>query len=236
MSETNFARAFMSAMDRKPIRLNSDYISDPKKYPAQSPYILPKPTHPFPRRERPDVAATPKTVSVNLKPMKSSQGSLSLPSQLLDTTVLDLKTQYASKHGLDVYKIKMLLNKKPCPDLKTLKDLLPSPPPASVDLTLMIMGGFSSPAPSSPAPASPAIELPDPTAGAASVPASSDPAPLSERAEGQAETLPHTEETAADMLSNDAFWGDLKSFLIQRLRDESEGERLAGIFRQAAAK
>lgn len=167
--------------------------------------------------------------------MKATSEPLSLPSQPLDTTVLDLKNQYAAKSGLDVYKIKMLLNKRPCADLKTLKDLLPEPAPADVDFTLMIMGGFSSPAaPSTPAAASPAIELPDPTAKAAPIPASTDPAPLSERAEGKAESTPHPAETTKEMLKNDEFWSDLKAFLIQRLRDESEGERLAQLFKNAA--
>lgn len=37
MSETAFAKAFMSSMDRKPVRMSSDYVADPRKYPAQSP-------------------------------------------------------------------------------------------------------------------------------------------------------------------------------------------------------
>jgi len=37
MSEDSFARAFLTSIERKPIRLSSDHVSDPKKYPAQSP-------------------------------------------------------------------------------------------------------------------------------------------------------------------------------------------------------
>lgn len=36
-------------------------------------------------------------------------------------------------------------------------------------------------------------------------------------------------------LETDDFWEDLKGFLIQRLKDEHEGERLAKIFREAAS-
>jgi len=165
--------------------------------------------------------------------MKATYEPLTLSSQPADTTVLDLKTQYSTKTGLDTRIIKMLYNKRPCGDLKTLKELLPTPTPDSVDFTLMIMGGAmgtSSPA----AAASPAIELPDPAAKAAPVPAPTDPAPLSERAEGLAETAAHADDTAGDMLKTDDFWSDLESFLVQRLKDESEGERLLTIFKKAA--
>lgn len=37
MSETTFAKAFLTSMDRKAVKLSSDYVSDPKSYPAQSP-------------------------------------------------------------------------------------------------------------------------------------------------------------------------------------------------------
>lgn len=167
--------------------------------------------------------------------MKATYESLALPSQPADATVFDLKNQYAVKSGLDVTKIKMLLNKRPCSDLKTLKELLPEPAPTEVEFTLMIMPGASSPAtPSTPAAASPAIELPDPTASAVPVSASTDPAPLSERAEARPESTPHAADTAKEMLSSDDFWADLKSFLVQRLKSEAEGERLLDVFAKAA--
>jgi len=37
-----------------------------------------------------------------------------------------------------------------------------------------------------------------------------------------------------DILATDQFWDDLKSFLVQRLKDEDEGKRLAAVFRKAA--
>lgn len=149
--------------------------------------------------------------------------------------MLDLKNRYAAKSRLDVAKIKVLLNKRPCSDLKTIKDLLPDPTPATVDFTLMIMGTAQSPAaPSTPAAASPAIEIPDPTLKTAPAAASTDPAPFSERAEEYAETTSHTHDTSTEMLSSDEFWSDLQAFLVQRLRDEAQGERLVSLFRQAA--
>jgi len=36
-----------------------------------------------------------------------------------------------------------------------------------------------------------------------------------------------------EVLKTEEFWGDLKGFLVQRLKDEEVGERVCGIFRKA---
>jgi hypothetical protein len=87
----------------------------------------------------------------------------------------------------------------------------------------MLLAGASTPSQAStPAPASPAVKADD------SQKLPPDSAPLSEHA------LPHAHDTASQMLQNDEFWADLKDFLVQRLRDEDQGERLVGLFRKAA--
>ena len=93
----------------------------------------------------------------------------------------------------------------------------------------MLLAGasVSSPAPS-PAPASPAIQVPDPQ----TLPP--DSAPLSEHAMAEADAGQRANDTASQMLQSDEFWTDLKDFLVQRLRDESQGERLVRVFRQAS--
>jgi hypothetical protein len=40
MSEVNFAKAFLSSLDKKPIKLPADHVSDPKQYANQSPVRL----------------------------------------------------------------------------------------------------------------------------------------------------------------------------------------------------
>lgn len=37
MSEVTFAKSFLSTLDKKPIKLAADHVSDPRKYPNQSP-------------------------------------------------------------------------------------------------------------------------------------------------------------------------------------------------------
>ncbi|GAB7342546.1 hypothetical protein MBLNU457_g0724t2 [Dothideomycetes sp. NU457] len=239
MSEVQFAKSFMSVLDRRAVKLGSDFVSDPKKYPAQSPYILPKPTTPFPSRKTDSTPAAPATISVTLKPMKGPSEAVTLSSQDANTTVLDLKTQYATQASLDISKVKLLYNKRPASDLKTLKELLPTPTPSSVEFSVMVLGGgsgasgISTPPVYTPAASSPAVEIPDPT----SVPTKADrqaPAPLSEKAEQIAEAASSTAQHAAGVLKSEQFWLDLKDFLMQRLRDEQEGERLMGLFRSAS--
>lgn len=166
--------------------------------------------------------------------MRASSEPLTLPHQPADTTALDIKTQYAQKAGLDISKLKLLYNKRPCSDLKTLKELLPQPTPNHVELSVMIMGGpagASTPsATTTPAASSPAIEIPDPVA----TPAVSVSTPLTEQSGDKDRPMPHATETASDMLKTQEFWKDLQEFLVTRLRDESEGERLVGLFRKAS--
>lgn len=170
--------------------------------------------------------------------------TVTLPSTTLDTTIHDLKTQYAEKTGASLDKIKLLLNKKPAADLKTLKDLGVSAEKKDVELSVMVMGGGGG---NTPGMQSPAVEKADPTVSAAPPVAATggddkmdiDPkasAPFSEKAEMEAEKAAPRVETAKDILQTEEFWGDLKGFLAQRLRSQDESEALVGIFREAWEK
>jgi hypothetical protein len=52
---------------------------------------------------------------------------------------------------------------------------------------------------------------------------------------GEEEVIPPVAQgmSGVETLGSEAFWGDLKGFLVQRLRDEKEGERVFGVFRKA---
>ena len=113
-------------------------------------------------------------------------------------------------------KIKLLYNKKPTTDSKTLKDLLGDDAAATeVEFTVMVMGGI-------PTGASPRIQTPEPAMAEA-------PAPTPPVAEGSG-------SSGKDVLREDGFWDDLQGFLQQRIRDEGEATRLAGLFRSAWQK
>ena len=36
-----------------------------------------------------------------------------------------------------------------------------------------------------------------------------------------------------DVVATEEFWGDLNNFVLQRIKDEQEGERLVGVFKKA---
>jgi hypothetical protein len=116
-----------------------------------------------------------------------------------------------------VSKIKLLHNKKPTSDSKTLKDLLGDAADTTkeVEFSVMVMGGGAvgkaTPSPSS----SPAIEIPQPDMT---------PAPVAQGPSG------------AELLKSTAFWDDLKGFLQQRLKDEGEAARLASLFKSSWEK
>lgn len=158
--------------------------------------------------------------------------TVTLPDTTLDTTIHDLKTSYAETTGVQQDKIKLLLNKKPAADLKTLKELGVSAEGKNVELSVMIMGGGTTPGVQSPA-----VEKGDPTPAPKTTAGGEkmdvDPAPLSEKAEADAERDGQGAETAKEILQTEEFWQDLKGFLAQRLRSQDEGEAVLGVFREA---
>ncbi|KAK4548483.1 hypothetical protein LTR36_009393 [Oleoguttula mirabilis] len=242
MSEVTFAKGFLATLDKRPIKLSADHVSDPRKGSGQSPYILPRQTHPFPRKTVSSSAqqAKNKSVTATLKPMRGGE-TVTISDLTPDSTIHDVKTQYAQQSGQQQDKIKLLLNKKPAADLKTLKEL--GVEGESVELSVMIMGGGSGATPSAtPVVQSPAVEKSEPSMP---VPAPGDPmevdkeasAPESEKAQAEAgDAAEANAGSAAEILKSDEFWADLKGFLVQRLRDEKEGEKLVQVFREAHGK
>ena len=164
--------------------------------------------------------------------MRSGE-AVTLSDITLDTSIHDLKTQYATKTNQPLDKVKLLLNRKPAGDLKTLKELGVN---ENVELRVMVMGGTAG----TPAASSPSVEKTEPPLPAAAPPPDKmdidTAAPESEKAqlEAQGRAIPAT--TADGILQSEQFWTDLKGFLVQRLRDPTEGERLAGVFREAWKK
>lgn len=162
--------------------------------------------------------------------MRSGE-TVTLSDITLDTTIHDLKSQYSQKTNQPQDKIKLLLNKKPTADLKTLKDLGVD---KDVELSVMVMGGAGATTPSA---TTPVVEKSHADGVPSSDPMDVDsqaPAPPSEKA--QMEVDSSAETTVAALLQTEEFWMDLSGFLSQRLRDQKEGERLAGAFREAWRK
>ncbi|OQO03719.1 hypothetical protein B0A48_10384 [Cryoendolithus antarcticus] len=244
MSEVTFAKSFLSQLDKKPIKLPSDHVSDPRQYPNQSPFTLPRQTHPFPRRAvgvGAKAGEKEATVSVTLAPVRGGEGPVTLEGVGLDTSVHDLKTKYAEKTALPQEKIKLLYNKKPAGDLKTLKEL--GVTGSTVELGVMVLGGAS--AAVTPAAVEKGNPINDTTPAVPAVPAaaaedkmdvddppSAIPGPGSETAKAESEGKAKG-PSGPGALNTGEFWTDLQEFLTQRLRDGEEAERLIKVFKIA---
>lgn len=144
------------------------------------------------------------------------------------TSVYDLKQQYATQTSIPAAKIKILYKKKPVTDSKTVAEVIGAGAGGEVEFGVMVMGmggGIASPALGTPVGTPPAV------------------AP-SEADKGLAGTVGSTEKlsdaravvtgpSGKDVVATDEFWGDLNNFVLQRIKDEAEGERLVGVFKSA---
>ncbi|KAF2263875.1 hypothetical protein CC78DRAFT_464777 [Lojkania enalia] len=225
MSELQFCRQFLSALDSRPVKLSSDHIADARQYPAQAAFTLPRLPHP-PHPQRPNPKSTlsasaadnaAQTISVTLKPMKSTSPTVPLSSiDPSKTSIFDLKSSYASNSGLPAAKIKILYKKKPAVDSKTVAEVIGQDARDSVEFSVMVM------------------------AGATATPVTSPPvvAPLTEAEKGLGveSGLAVQGPSGKEVVVDDEFWEDLSGFIVQRIRDEKEGRRLVDVFRQAWEK
>ena len=96
-------------------------------------------------------------MTATVKPMKGGE-TVTISDLTVDSTIHDVKTQFAQKSSLQQDKIRLLLNKKPAADLKSLKDL--GVEGDTVEFSAMIMGGGGA---STPGTATPPPEKSAPT-------------------------------------------------------------------------
>lgn len=157
--------------------------------------------------------------------------AVTLSGVSLEQSVHDVKVLYAQKASLLADKIKLLLNKKPAADLKTLQDLGAE---GDIEMSAMIMGGAA-------AEATPIASTAASTPGVGSTPTPSDDKmeldsqaahPGSEKAQVEAQDSANT-SVGAGALHTTQFWDDLEGFLTQRLRDSDEASKLTSVFRGA---
>lgn len=162
----------------------------------------------------------------------------------LETSIYEIKDQYAKQTSLPHEKIKVLLNKKPAADLKTLKELGVT---GDVEFSVMVLGGGATPSAGTPSASSPAVEKSDPVVSVPEVPVvpAADKMDVDEQAsapgseKAQAETAPLQKSASGQgpsgpgALNTIEFWTDLQDFLAQRLRDREEAERLSKVFKMA---
>ena len=141
-------------------------------------------------------------------------------------SVYDLKQRYASSASVPAAKVKLLYKKKPVADSKTVAEVVGSDVAGEVEFGVMVMGGaVSSSAGEAPVQSPPAVAPTEAEKGLGS---------------GSGSVSEYTKTPSAavgpsgkELVAADEFWSDLKTFVLQRIKDEAEGERLVGIFKTA---
>lgn len=85
------------------------------------------------------------TITILLKSLRNPPISLSLPSQSLSTSIHELKSVVAKEIGTEgsgTETIRVLYKKKPCPDSKTVKEVLGDEDVGKeVEFSIMVIGG-----------------------------------------------------------------------------------------------
>lgn len=168
-------------------------------------------------------------------------------SQPPSISVLELKNLVSEDASIPVSKIKILFNKKPVADAKTLGELLGDETPEKVELGLMIMGGAASIVSKAPKATGEPKSAGAPGTDNAPTPNIDErPSTATEKAHDReiemkdaetADSATNIPSTAIGMHGRDAlmtpeFWDDLKGFLVQRLKDEKLGNDIGERFRQ----
>jgi hypothetical protein len=157
--------------------------------------------------------------------MKSSQTTVPLSSISPSTTsIFDLKSAYSTSTSIPAAKIKILYRKKPAADSKTVAEIIGQDAGQAVEFTVMILGG----AVSTPVTSPPAVAPSEADKGLGSTRAG-DVEMSGTDTVGSVAQGPSGKE----VVGGEEFWSDLRGFVVQRLRDEKEGERLVDVFRRA---
>ncbi|KAL6720274.1 hypothetical protein ACLMJK_002195 [Lecanora helva] len=208
MTELSFAKSFLSTLDSRPLKLQPDHVSDPKTLEITAPYTLPHMPTAFKSKtnvtEIKSDEQNPPTVTILLKSSKNPVMSLSLPGTDPGISVLQLKERVAKELRIEgTGKIRVLYEKKPASDIKTIKDLVGDDVGGDVELGIMVMGYKGETVQKEPEDS----EMKD-------VDGSS--------VQGSGGT---------EVLNGEEFWSDLKQWLSHRIRDEAKAGEVFDKFR-----
>ncbi|KAK3315148.1 cell-cycle control medial ring component [Apodospora peruviana] len=245
-TEIVFAKTFLAILDTKPQKITADHVEDPRNYPATTPYTLPRLPSQKPMSKPGSGRSSPKQLSsasdsssgltVTVKSPRNPPLEITLPEPkpAATTSILDIKTAVAEQTCLPVEKLKLLHNKKPIADSKTLKDVLGSGSSTSdesaIEFSLMVMGGAATAAAAAEALAArkqAATATPEP----APAPAAKDNGEDIVMVDNSNNSNVAQGLSGAGVLETEQFWEDLKGFLQQRIRDEKVAEEVIGKFR-----
>ncbi|KAI4280054.1 MAG: hypothetical protein L6R38_004743 [Xanthoria sp. 2 TBL-2021] len=151
------------------------------------------------------------TISITLRSLKSPPLNLTLPSQSLATSIFELKQKVAKEIQRDSTDgIKILYQRKPCSDAKTVGEVVGEEGAKEVEFGVMVVG-LSAAGPS--AAGGEDVKMGGVEEGKGKVPA----------AQGQ---------SGEEVLGSAEFWDDLKGWLMQRVRDEGKADEVWSLFKR----
>lgn len=213
MTELSFAKSFLSTLDARPIKLQPDHISPAQTLEITNSYTLPRMPTPMQKRDAASFVskAAPTTVTISLKSSRNPVLGLTLPDTDLGTSVLDLKERVAKELKMEnTQKVRLLYNKKPCSDSKTVKEVVGDEIPSSdVEFGVMVMGYTAS-------------NVQEGTSAAGTAKVESEEKTESPVAQGP---------SGQEVLGGEEFWTDLRGFLVQRIRDEGKAGEVFDAFK-----
>ena len=141
MTELIFTKTFLSTLDARSVKLQPDYIIPPKDLEIHSTYILPK--MPTSMRKPTDSPSSKSgNVNITLRSSKNPTLELTLPNtDISSVTVLELKERVVKElnGAVEVGKVKVLWEKKPVSDAKTVKEVV-GEKTGEVEFGLLVMG------------------------------------------------------------------------------------------------
>ncbi|KAI5294382.1 hypothetical protein KEM52_004145 [Ascosphaera acerosa] len=252
MAELSFCKAFLSALEQRPVKLPADHHFDPFEFEVKAPYTLPRLDEqrytPLPKKRKtapPPGAA--KSVDIHLRSARNPPLHISLAKvDISNVSVADLKgaveARVEGKDGagarVPLDKIKILYNKKPAAG-KMVTDVLGAEGAAALmrdggvlKFGVMVLGG--------------ALALDKPRSGGSAA-VTEDAAGAAPVVAADAGDVRHPSSEGADLETqdreteaeappapalDDAFWEDLNGFLRQRV-DAAQAARMAELFKTA---
>ncbi|MCJ1323365.1 hypothetical protein MMC10_000025 [Thelotrema lepadinum] len=242
-AEVAFAKTFLSVLDAKPIKLQSDYAADLRTLELGAPVRLSNPTclfsipslpllvpltrwkqYTLPRQptpmKKPDSASTPSAApgsepaaAITLKSLRNPPLDLSLPAQPLSTSILDLKQRVAKELSLQGVDKVRLLYKKK--------------PCADSKSVKDVLGDET--------PGAGGVEFSVMVMGGVTPAASAEggKGDVEMKDAGAAMPVAPGEESGLEVLGKSEFWVDLKGFLEQRVKDQGVADNAVTIFQAA---
>ena len=103
-------------------------------------YILPRMPKPMTKPTATSLPGQERSIKVTLKSLRNPPLDISLTSQPLTTSILDIKSQVTAQTRIPTDKMKLLHNKKPVSDSKVLKELL-GDSDLKIEFSVMVIGG-----------------------------------------------------------------------------------------------